>query len=108
MFPLINKVKSGAFYLPASLIALYTLLPDSVLAQQTGWEKPITTYATNLLSGVVNVVSGVLILAFIVLGFWGFFAQDNRKFWWAAGCVVGAVLAQITPVLFKNLTIIGG
>ena len=82
--------------------------PSLTLAQQTGWEEPLTTYGTNLLSGIVNVVTTVLVLAFIGLMFWGFFSQDNRKFWWAAGCIVGAVLAQLTDTLFSALTTIGG
>lgn len=83
------------------------LAPTLAFGQQTGWEDPITTYGSNLLSGFVNVITTVLILAFLGLMFWGFFSQDNRKFWWAAGCIIGAVLAQLAETLFNALTTIG-
>ena len=91
----------------ASASLAVALAPSLAFGQQDGWESPITTYGSNLLSGFVNVVTTVLILAFLGLMFWGFFSQDNRKFWWAAGCIIGAVLAQLTDTLFSALTTIG-
>ena len=81
-------------------------LSASVHAQTAGWEKPITTYATNVLAGIQSLITGLGVLWIIAFAAWGFFGQDPRKYKWALGGVAVIILAQLGPTLIPALTAI--
>ena len=94
----------------ASLPALVSglLLSAHAHAQTSGWEKPITGYASNLLGGLQGLIMGVGIVVVIAVAAWGFFAKNPGMYKWALGGVFILVLVQLAPGLIDTLTNIQG
>ena len=77
-------------------------------AQTSGWGKPITDYASNLISGVQALITGVGVVVVIGLFGWGFLSKNPGLYKWAFGGIGILVLAQLGPNIIDLLTSIGG
>ena len=96
------KIKNLCRALPVFVSGLF--LSATAHAQTSGWEKPITAYAENILGGLQSMFTPIGIVVIIVLFLWGFSSKNPGLYKWALGGVAILVLVQVAPGIVGMLT----